>query len=438
MAWAATSLRERVAAFPRLSGKRQLTAKDRFGTRFKRSTNLAAVCGTGCCGIPGSGMGEALDSMLEPLGHLSATPSKREVVLQVLDTRKVYPLSSTSMQIDGAHGEGGGQLVRTAVALAAITGTAVHLGNIRARRHPAGLAPQHLAAVRAVAALCGARCEGLALRSLAFDFVPGSLGGGEFAFDVGTAGSATLVLQALLPAMSRAPRPCRVRVTGGTDVRAAPPLDYLRHVLLPLLRRMGIEAVCTVRRRGYYPRGGGEVEVAVAPANPRPLSLTSPGRLLCVEGLAHAANLPAHIPERMREAALTRLGKVHVPVAIEQEVLGSGEALGEGGAIVLWARTEHCVLGAGRVAERGVRAEALGEAAAAELAADLEAGAALDMHAADQLLVYLALAGPGSVVTVREVSRHAETVMWLIEQFLPARFSVTDADGLKRVQVLPA
>jgi RNA 3'-phosphate cyclase len=342
------------------------------------------------------------------------------------------------LHVDGAHGEGGGQLVRTAVALAAITGTALHLANVRAARHPAGLAPQHLAAVPAVAALCGARCEGLELRSTAFDFVPGPLGGGEFAFDVGTAGSATLVLQALLPAMIRASRPCRVRVTGGTDVRAAPPLDYFRRVLLPLVKKMGIEAACTVRRRGYYPRGGGEVEVAVAPATPRPLSLTSPGKLLCVEGLAHAANLPAHIPERMREAALTRLGKVHVPVAIEQEVLGSGEALGQGGAIVLWARTEHGVLGAGRVAERGVRAEVLGEAVAGELAAELEAGAALDVHAADQLLVYLALAEPGSVVAVREVSRHAETAMWLIEQFLPTRFSVTDAEGLKRIEMLPA
>jgi RNA 3'-terminal phosphate cyclase (ATP) len=146
-----------------------------------------------------------------------------------------------ALQIDGAHGEGGGQLVRTAVALAAITGTAVHLENIRARRAPAGLAPQHLAAVRAVTALCGARCEGLALRCTAFDFVPGPLNGGEFAFDIGTAGSATLVLQALLPAMSRASGPCRIRVTGGTDVRAAPPLDYFLHVLLPLLARMGIE-----------------------------------------------------------------------------------------------------------------------------------------------------------------------------------------------------
>jgi RNA 3'-phosphate cyclase len=341
------------------------------------------------------------------------------------------------LQIDGAHGEGGGQLVRTAVALAAITGTTLRLANVRARRHPAGLAPQHLAAVRAVAALCGARCEGLALRSPALDFVPGALEGGEFVFDIGTAGSATLVLQALLPAMSRASRPCRVRVTGGTDVRAAPPLDYLRRVLLPLLSRMGVEAACTVRRRGYYPRGGGEVEVTVAPANPRPLFLASPGNLLGVEGLAQVANLPAHIPERMREAALARLGNVHAPIVIEREVLSSRDALGEGGAIVLWARTEHSILGAGRVAERGVRAEALGEAAAAELAVDIEAGAALDVHAADQLLVYLALADPGSVVTVREVSRHAETAMWLIEQFLQTRFSVTDANGLKRIEVLP-
>jgi RNA 3'-terminal phosphate cyclase (ATP) len=170
----------------------------------------------------------------------------------------------------------------------------------------------------------------------------------------------------------------------------------------------------------------------------KPLRLTSPGKLLRVEGLAHAANLPAHICARMREAALRRLGQVPAPLAVEQAVLGDAGAVGQGGAIVLWAQTEHSVLGAGRVAERGVRAEALGESAAAELAADLAAGTALDVHATDQLLLYLALAGPGSAITTRQVSPHAETAMWLIEQFLPIRFSVTEMDILKRVQVLAA
>jgi RNA 3'-phosphate cyclase len=340
------------------------------------------------------------------------------------------------LEIDGSRGEGGGQLVRTAVALAAVTGTAIRIRDVRARRDRPGLAPQHLTAVNAVAALCGARCEGLALQSQAFEFHPGPLRAGEHAFDVGTAGSLTLVLQALLPAMIRAPGPCRVRLTGGTDVRAAPPIDYFRRVLVPLLARMGIAVDCRVARRGYYPRGGGEVEVATAPARLRPIALDAPGRVVKIGGLAHAGNLPAHIPERMRASALARLGPTRAPVGVEARVLDGNEAFGQGGAIVLWAERANTVLGAGRVAERGVRAEALGESAAAELAADLDAGAALDVHAADQLLVYLALAGGESTYTAREVSLHAETAMWLIGRFLPVRFEVARAGTVAEVRVM--
>jgi RNA 3'-phosphate cyclase len=308
----------------------------------------------------------------------------------------------------------------------------VRLQNVRAKRDKPGLAPQHLAAVRAVASLCGAACTDLELRSQAFTFAPGALRGGEFRFDVGTAGSVTLVLQALLPVLACAPGRSRVTVVGGTDVRAAPPLDYLRHVLLALLDRMGVGVECRVARRGYYPRGGGEVEVAAAPARPRPLAPDAFERPRRIDGLAHVANLPAHIAERMRAAALARLDAL--PAQVDTAILGGAEAVGQGGAIVVWARTGRTVLGAGRVAQRGVRAETLGDQAGAELAADLAAGAALDIHAADQVLVYLALAGGGSFTT-RVVTSHARTAMWLIEQFLPVRFEVGTAGNLARVEV---
>lgn len=336
------------------------------------------------------------------------------------------------IEIDGSYGEGGGQLVRTAVALAAITGTPVRFQSVRAKRDKPGLAPQHLAAVRAVASLCDAECTGLELRSQAFTFAPGALRGGTFRFDVGTAGSVTLVLQALLPVLACAPGPSRVTVVGGTDVRAAPPLDYLRHVLLALIHRMGVGVECRVHRRGYFPRGGGEVEVEVTAARPRPLVVEAIDRPARIDGLAHVANLPAHIAERMRTAALARLGEA--PAHVDTAVLGGAAVIGQGGAIVLWTRAGHAMLGAGRVAERGVRAETLGDEAGAELAADLAAGAALDVHAADQLLVYLALAGSGRFTT-RQVTSHARTAMWLIEQFLPVRFEVATAGTLTRVEV---
>jgi RNA 3'-phosphate cyclase len=249
------------------------------------------------------------------------------------------------------------------------------------------------------------------------------LRGGDFQFDVGTAGSITLVLQALLPAMIHSGESVRVRIIGGTDVRAAPPFDYFQHVLLTLLSRMGARVRGELQRRGYYPRGGGEVEVVVDPGTLHALQLDCAGKLKALSGNAHVVNLPGHIVERMRSAAIIPLRKFGVTEStIKTQVLSKDQAYGQGGAIVLWAETERSVFGAGRVAQRGVSAEQLGNEAGAELAADLGAGVALDIHASDQLLIYLALAGGTSQVTARALSSHAQTTIWLIEQFLPVRF----------------
>jgi RNA 3'-phosphate cyclase len=340
------------------------------------------------------------------------------------------------LELDGSYGEGGGQLLRTACALAAITGTPLYLRHIRARRDPPGLAPQHLAAVKAVAALCDAAAEGLALRSQEIVFRPGRLRGGSFRFDVGTAGSIPLVLQACLPAAFAAGAPVRMRLTGGTDVRAAPPLDYLRFVFLPLLARLGLEAHVELLLRGYYPRGGGLVEIVVSPGRPRALALERAGALENIEGVAHVSNLPAHILERMQASAERRL-RDFAAVRIVPELLGPDRAVGPGGAIVLWARTEHALLGASAVAERGVPAERLGETAARELRAEIEAGATLDLHAADQLLIYLAQAPGGSSFLARELTSHARTTLWVLEHFLPVRHEARASGALTRISLQP-
>lgn len=341
------------------------------------------------------------------------------------------------IHVDGAHGEGGGQLVRTAVALSALTGRPLRIGNVRASRKQPGLAPQHLAAVRAVAGLVDARCEGLELRATAFTFEPRSPpAGGERRVDVGTAGSVTLVLQALLPVLLAARSASRVVVTGGTDVRQAPTWNYFCRVLLPLIRRMGVHVRASLVRRGYYPRGGGEVAVEVQPGHPNRLALENTGtntgtsRSWRIAGEAHVANLPLSIAERMRDAALAALGSQG---GLEARVLAPGEAIGTGGSVTLWAEGEGGVLGASRVAERGVRAEALGQAVGQELAADLASGATLDLHAADQALVYMAMAKAGSSFTARAVSSHARTAMWLLQQFVDVRFLVEEAGALWRV-----
>lgn len=342
------------------------------------------------------------------------------------------------IELDGSYGEGGGQLVRTAVALAAVTGKPFRILNVRAGREKPGLAPQHLAAVRAVAELCGARVEGLALRAEHFTFSPGTPRGGAFRFDIGTAGSVTLLLQAALPVLLVAPAASRVTVGGGTDVRQAPPADYFTAVLLRHLAAMGARVAARVLRRGYYPRGGGEMVLEVEPGRLGRFAPGAAGALVELRGSAHVAHLPRHIADRMRAAAVQALGPAGAHAQVATTVIEGDEAIGQGGAIVAWARTEASVLGAGRAAERGVRAEALGEAVGHALAEDLAYGAVLDRHAADQMLVYLALAKSAASFTTRELSGHALTAMWLIERFLPVRFAHAQEGALVRVSAIPA
>lgn len=339
------------------------------------------------------------------------------------------------IDLDGSYGEGGGQLARLAVALAALTGKPLRLANVRANRARPGLAPQHLAAVGALARLCDARCAGLELRSTDFTFEPRArTQGGELRVDVGTAGSVTLVLQALLPVLLAARAPSRLAVSGGTDVRQAPTWDYFREVLLGLLGRMGARVRASAVRRGYYPRGGGEVIVELEPVALRPLAFQEQPGPRRVAGAAHVANLPVSVAERMRDAAALEL---HEEFDMKVEALARDAALGTGGAITLRAESEAGLLGASRAAERGVRAETLGAAVGKELAADLGAGAALDVHGADQVLVYTAMAHGRSTFTARAVSSHARTAMWLLEQFLSVRFSVAPEGELWRVTVSP-
>lgn len=341
----------------------------------------------------------------------------------------------SGLAIDGSFGEGGGQLSRYAVALAAISGRPLHLRNIRARRAKPGLMAQHLTALRTVAEVSSGVLEGAELGATEIYYSPGRIRGGAYRFDVGTAGSIVLVLQALLPVALHADAAVQLAITGGTDVRMAPTVDYLRLVFLPWLARMGARVHVESVRHGYYPKGGGLVKLRVEPCRSlRPLVADEPGALRQISGVAHVAHLPLHIPERMAAAAQAVLADLGA-VQIDAKVLKNNEAFGTGGALVLAAETEHSVLGAATVAERGVPAERLGADAAYSLRAELEAGAAVDIHASDQLLIYIAQAQGASRLLVRKVSQHAHTVMWVIEQFLPVKFRVEPWQGLYRIDV---
>lgn len=340
------------------------------------------------------------------------------------------------IEIDGSTGEGGGQLLRIAVALSALKGTPVCIRKIRSGRPNPGLAAQHVAAIRAVAALASAEVDGLEPGSAEITLRPGTVIGGHHAFDVGTAGSVTLVLQACLPVAFAAPVGARITLTGGTDVQWSPPLDYFVRVFLPLLRRMGAAVDVLTERRGYYPRGGGQIEVVVQPtAGLSSLHLSEAGPVQRVRGVAHVSHLSEEISRRMKTSAMHRIHGIE-DVQVEERTYRGDDAVGQGGAVVLWAETERTILGATSLAERGKSSERVGEEAAEGLAAEIVSGATLDVHAADQLLLYLAQASGPSSFCVREVTGHLRTMAWLLPQFLPMRIEFQPVGGLTRVKVV--
>ncbi len=341
-------------------------------------------------------------------------------------------------EVDGSYGEGGGQIFRMALALSALTGEDVRVTNIRAGRPKPGLAAQHITASNAVASLCDAGVEGLTLGSTEVSFRPGALRGCRSSLDVGTAGSITLVLQACLLPASLAKRPTELEIRGGTDVRWSPPMDYFSDVFLALLRRMGVDAEIQIVKRGYYPRGGGIVKARVSPASSlKPLVLDRRGEVERIRGKAHVSNLPSHVLERMERSATERMRDLAI-VNIESHQYDESKAVGPGGALVLWAEASGTRIGSSALAERGVRAEDIGEKVVSGLRSELSAMSTLDIYAADQLLPFMALARGPSTFLVREVSGHAKTMIWLLSRFLDVDITEETTDDLSRIGVSPS
>jgi len=325
-------------------------------------------------------------------------------------------------------------MLRMAVALSALTKRSVKIENIRAKRSNPGLAAQHLTAVRGVAKLCSAIVKGDSVGSTTLEFEPGRVKGGPFHLDVGTAGSVTLVLESCMLASLQADGPVSLRVLGGTNVHWSPPVDYFSHVLLPLLLRMGVHAELRLVQRGFYPQGGGEVDLALSPPK-RILALdeVERGHLIDVNGVCFSRNLPDHVCSRMSAAVRKRF--LNTPPSITSDV-GQGRSSGAG--VQLWATFERTILGADALGERGLPAEKVGENAADALFAEIESGGTLDVHASDQLLPYMALAEAPSRFIVREVSGHLATQMELLREFLPVGFKISEVEGGHLVHVEPS
>ena len=333
------------------------------------------------------------------------------------------------LEIDGSYGEGGGQILRTALSLSCLTGWAFSIVNIRRQRRKPGLMPQHLAAVRAAQAVAGATVEGASPGSVALAFRPGVVQGGTFSFDIGTAGSVGLVLQTLIPPLLNARQPSRVTLTGGTHVPASPSITYLINVFAPMLRQLNVRLHLTVDACGFYPRGGGKVLAEIVPGDgPIAFNPGIPSGPVRINGLSAVCHLPLSIAERQRDAALQVLGQEKDLPQVEivvSEVSGPGL-----GTFLFLAMERHgCLAGCTALGARGKPAETVGREAATEMVRHLATRAALDPHLADQVIPYLALSRGESTFTTSCITPHLLTNLWVVGLFLSIRYRISGEEG---------
>lgn len=319
------------------------------------------------------------------------------------------------IELDGSQGEGGGQILRSALALSMITGQPFRIQNIRANRSKPGLMRQHLVALQAAAHVSGAEVSGAALGSAALSFTPGGIRGGTYEFPIGTAGSTTLVLQTLIPALLHAEAPSTVLVSGGTHNPMAPPVQFLQRAYRRVLADVGAHIDIQARRYGFYPAGGGEVVLTLQPCRQwRVLELMEPGPLRAGYAEGFVAALPADIARRELDCVRASLGWSEPQLLLHE----LAREQGPGNALVITLDNEHVTEVFSGVGARAVRAETVAETALAELKAYARSGAALGEHLADQILLPMALAGGGRFTTSR-LTQHAITNADVIARFLP-------------------
>jgi RNA 3'-phosphate cyclase len=328
------------------------------------------------------------------------------------------------LELDGSYGEGGGQILRTALSLAALLGQPVRMANIRAGRSKPGLRAQHLTAVTALAQITRAEVTGAELHSREITFRPRAPQPGTYIFDVaaktGSAGSATLITQALLPPLLSAGRSSTLIIKGGTHVPWSPPAQYLLYVFLPALAQLGAEVTMTLGRWGWYPRGGGEIRVEITPSRGlKGVEWLTPPDAGSFRALSAAAGLPDHVRHRQAQRLKERLGQ-DLPL----EVMAA-TGLDRGSLVFLWGpQAGFSSLGA-----RGKPAERVADEVADAYLSFRTRHGAVDRHLADQTVLYLALAQEPSRIITQEVTLHLLTNLWVIEQFLGPIFQVQGALG---------
>jgi len=331
------------------------------------------------------------------------------------------------IHIDGGQKSGSGTIVRFAVGLATLLGEPLHLTNIRARRPKPGLRPQHLKALQALKQICRGSLDGGEIGSGEIWFRPGGgVEGGHYEWDIGTAGSTTLLAMTLLPAACFSRRAVSFKLSGGLFQDFAPSAYHMQHVLLPVLKSMGINAEVNIIRPGYVPRGGGIIEVSVEPVRGKlkPINLPGQGKVTRVRGIALSSHLKERqVSERMvakcQEVLKSRGYRADI------EAVHDTSALQRGAALIIYAQASSgCIIGADRAGAPRRTSEEIGRSVATTLLEDLATGATVDRYLADQLIFYAALADGVSQYRIPRLTEHVETNLWLVETILGAKTEV--------------
>lgn len=333
------------------------------------------------------------------------------------------------IEVDGSMMEGGGQILRMAVTYGAVLGVPIRVHSIRAGRSPPGLRPQHLATLRAVGEMCGAKMRGLEMGSTLIEFEPGPIIGGSYTFDIGTAGSIGLLLQCVAPIASYASSAVELTVRGGTAVRWSPPVRILDRVVWRALRRMGFWGELAVRREGFYPAGGGVVHAVIRPVTKlRSFRAESTGDVSAVSGYSVCGRLPRHVAERQARSAAKELETSGYDADIAVEVAKRGrEPSSPGSVIGIWAESRpEIYMGSSALGERGKPAERVGGEAVSTLIEQLRTKAAVDLYTADNLVIWCSLAEGESEYSMSELTMHTRTAMELACMFTEAEFALEE------------